>query len=290
MRTLLPFITGIILLGLTGTAWACPGGDENDPGVCDTLYVICHDSVQVNSPPWEVHFPLLVTNDIVVPTRDSIAHMWMAFDVTHTNPAAYCSIPYWKNTTVLYPSPDTGNSVFRHFGGMQNRMMYLSEQMQGLEWDTRIVDVQTGPDAHFWFSIWPVGWQDQRWWEGSRVLLATMTFVVSDSMTIHIDNGWWPPTGFPTARFVRSDAASYSPRQNVPYSVKISSGQRGDANGDGQINVSDALYMLNYLFRHGSPPVSFEAGDANCDDDHGALDVIFLLNYLFRFGPAPGCS
>ncbi|NIN00823.1 MAG: DUF1565 domain-containing protein [candidate division Zixibacteria bacterium] len=65
---------------------------------------------------------------------------------------------------------------------------------------------------------------------------------------------------------------------------------RGDANGDGQINVGDALYMLNYLFRHGPSPVSFEAGDANCDYDHGALDVVFLLNYLFRGGPPPGCS
>lgn len=64
---------------------------------------------------------------------------------------------------------------------------------------------------------------------------------------------------------------------------------RGDANGDELIDITDVLYMLNYLFRSGPPPVSFVAGDANCDDDLGILDPLYLLNYLYKGGPPPGC-
>jgi hypothetical protein len=39
----------------------------------------------------------------------------------------------------------------------------------------------------------------------------------------------------------------------------------GDANGDGSINIGDAIHLLVYLFRNGPPPVAF----ACCDDLEG---------------------
>jgi hypothetical protein len=62
---------------------------------------------------------------------------------------------------------------------------------------------------------------------------------------------------------------------------------RGDANSDGVINVSDAIYLLNYLFRNGPEPDPYALGDANNDGQILVGDAIFLLNYLFRGGPAP---
>jgi hypothetical protein len=64
---------------------------------------------------------------------------------------------------------------------------------------------------------------------------------------------------------------------------------RGDANGDLTINLSDALYILNYLFKDGPAPVPFEAGDANCDQVVDLSDALIVLNYLFKNGPPPGC-
>lgn len=64
---------------------------------------------------------------------------------------------------------------------------------------------------------------------------------------------------------------------------------RGDANADGQINLSDAIYLLNYLFRGGPAPDPMAAGDANCDDSVIIGDAIYLLNYLFKAGPEPSC-
>jgi hypothetical protein len=63
--------------------------------------------------------------------------------------------------------------------------------------------------------------------------------------------------------------------------------QRGDNNADGAINSADVVYLLNYLFAHGSPPVPLEAGDPNCDGTVNSADVVYLLNYLFAHGSIP---
>jgi hypothetical protein len=62
---------------------------------------------------------------------------------------------------------------------------------------------------------------------------------------------------------------------------------RGDANGDGVVSPGDVVYLINYLFRDGPPPIPFVAGDANGDGDVGPGDIVYLLNYLFRDGPPP---
>ena len=62
----------------------------------------------------------------------------------------------------------------------------------------------------------------------------------------------------------------------------------GDASGDGMIDLGDVVYLLNYLFRGGSPPEPVLTGDLNSDGSVTLGDVIYLLNYLFRSGPPPG--
>ncbi|MCK4404033.1 MAG: tandem-95 repeat protein, partial [candidate division Zixibacteria bacterium] len=63
----------------------------------------------------------------------------------------------------------------------------------------------------------------------------------------------------------------------------------GDVNGDGGVDLGDVVYLLNYLFRGGSPPDPLVAGDVNCDGSINLGDVVYLLNYLYRDGPPPGC-
>jgi len=67
----------------------------------------------------------------------------------------------------------------------------------------------------------------------------------------------------------------------------------GDANGDGVINVTDVVYLINYLFLvpPGPAPQPWAAGDANCDGTINITDVVYLINYLFLVppGPPPGC-
>jgi hypothetical protein len=65
--------------------------------------------------------------------------------------------------------------------------------------------------------------------------------------------------------------------------------KRGDASANGLVDMGDAIYLLNYLFRGGADPCPMEAGDANCNGLVDMGDAIFLLNYLFKGGEAPSC-
>jgi hypothetical protein len=64
---------------------------------------------------------------------------------------------------------------------------------------------------------------------------------------------------------------------------------RGDANGDEIVDVGDVVYIVNFLYKNGSPPVPLQAADANCDGIVDIGDVVYLINYLYRGGDPPGC-
>jgi hypothetical protein len=62
---------------------------------------------------------------------------------------------------------------------------------------------------------------------------------------------------------------------------------RGDPNDDGSTNITDGIYVLNYLFLSGLEPTCRESADANDDGGVNITDGIYLLNYLFLSGPEP---
>ena len=77
------------------------------------------------------------------------------------------------------------------------------------------------------------------------------------------------------------------PWSNVEDVVVLETFMRGDADGDGQINVSDVIYLINYLYKGGPQPVPLESGDANSDGIINSADIVYLINYLFVGGPPP---
>ena len=64
---------------------------------------------------------------------------------------------------------------------------------------------------------------------------------------------------------------------------------RGDANGDGVIDVADLVYLVNFLYRNGDPPTPMEAGDTTCDAIVDVADIVRLVSYLYRGGDPPYC-
>ncbi|MGB7062431.1 MAG: FlgD immunoglobulin-like domain containing protein [Candidatus Zixiibacteriota bacterium] len=218
------FAFSILIFGTF--SWAqCPE-DTVDRGECDSLIVTCLDCEQTpGTGPWHVRFPLLVTHDQTDPD-DSIAGFVIPISWTRTNPAAFCSLDaYWNTNDVWTVFPGFPRSIFRHMVNeadptdtlMHNRMALMGADFMGREWDTRIVDVRSD---YITDSVWArlsivaTGSQDQGWWEGDRVLLATLTYVIEDTMTICMDTTFWPPTN--TFMFSRSDAKTYVPRDNLP--------------------------------------------------------------------------
>lgn len=61
----------------------------------------------------------------------------------------------------------------------------------------------------------------------------------------------------------------------------------GDANGDDAINVSDAVYIINYVFVDGPIPDPIESADANCDETVNVSDAVYIINFVFVDGFAP---
>jgi hypothetical protein len=62
--------------------------------------------------------------------------------------------------------------------------------------------------------------------------------------------------------------------------------RRGDANGDGTLDVSDGIVVLLYLFAEG-PASCLDALDADGSLAIDVTDAIAVLSYLFLDGPAP---
>ena len=84
-------------------------------------------------------------------------------------------------------------------------------------------------------------------------------------------------------------------RDGIPDGCELRSFRRGDVDGSGDIDLSDAVSTLAHLFLGGPSPACRKAADA---DDSGVLDLadgIWILEYLYLGGspppsPFPGCD
>jgi Peptidase family M28 len=63
----------------------------------------------------------------------------------------------------------------------------------------------------------------------------------------------------------------------------------GDANGDITINVSDAVFIINFVFVGGDAPDPYGSGDTNCDYIVNVSDAVYIINYIF-LGANPPCD
>ena len=65
----------------------------------------------------------------------------------------------------------------------------------------------------------------------------------------------------------------------------------GDADGSGEIDIDDVVYLIAYIFSGGPPPTPhYCVGNANGSVDGFPVDiddVVYLISYIFTGGPAP---
>lgn len=60
-----------------------------------------------------------------------------------------------------------------------------------------------------------------------------------------------------------------------------------DITGDGIFDVSDLMYLTNYLYRGGPQPRPLQNANVNCDGTINVADLIYLVNYIYKAGPPP---
>jgi hypothetical protein len=61
----------------------------------------------------------------------------------------------------------------------------------------------------------------------------------------------------------------------------------GDANSDHATNISDAVYLIAYIFSGGPAPSPLSLGDVNCSGTINISDAVYLIAYIFSSGPKP---
>ncbi len=75
------------------------------------------------------------------------------------------------------------------------------------------------------------------------------------------------------------------------YTIEAGAGTflRGDANGDGEIDVGDMVFLINFIFKAGPAPDPMESGETNCDDAVDIGDVVNIIYYVYRTWPPFAC-
>jgi len=53
------------------------------------------------------------------------------------------------------------------------------------------------------------------------------------------------------------------------------------------IDISDLVYLVDYMFNQGPPPPCFEEADVNCDGSLDISDLVWIVDYMFTGGPPP---
>jgi len=117
-------------------------------------------------------------------------------------------------------------------------------------------------------------------------LLITLCFTLNDQTGIvQIDSIFMPPIN--QLLFATTEPQGYRP-QFVAGEIPVITYLPGDATFNYWLDVADAVYLLNFIYKGGPLPQHPITSDINLPDDLIDIeDVIYLLNYLYKRGPAP---
>jgi hypothetical protein len=61
----------------------------------------------------------------------------------------------------------------------------------------------------------------------------------------------------------------------------------GDLDGDYKINISDAVYLVDYIFAGGPAPTQMWCGDCDVNGRVNLIDAVYLVGHIFAGGPSP---
>ncbi|MCP4567916.1 MAG: hypothetical protein GY841_10090 [FCB group bacterium] len=94
-----------------------------------------------------------------------------------------------------------------------------------------------------------------------------------------------------TVEVMDENNSSYSDTASYAIEVAGSVAIPGDANFDGGVDVGDAVYLINFIFKNGPDPQILDWADANADCALNVGDCVYLINFVFKNGDPPvlGC-
>jgi hypothetical protein len=120
----------------------------------------------------------------------------------------------------------------------------------------------------------------------TRGLFATLCFTsTGKSDLVTVDSTFFPPVSH--FMFTTTEPEGYTPQFALGDFLVIEYWP-GDVNFNGEVNIADIVYLVNYLFINGPPPPHPISADLNGPDREIDIeDIVYLANYLFIYGPDP---
>lgn len=120
----------------------------------------------------------------------------------------------------------------------------------------------------------------------TRGLFTTLCFTLTDlTGLVQIDSTFIAPLSH--VLFTTTEPQGYRP-QYSPGEFPVVAYWPGDVTFDGVVDVSDVVFLVNYLYKGGPAPSHLISADINLPDRIiDVQDLIYLINYLYRFGPTP---
>jgi hypothetical protein len=118
-------------------------------------------------------------------------------------------------------------------------------------------------------------------------LFITLCFTLTDETgLVQFDSTYIPPMNH--LFFTTTEPQGYCP-QYAPGEFPVLKFLPGDVSFDGElVDVSDVVYLINYIYKEGPPPPHPISADVNGPDRMIDIqDVVYLINYLYRHGPDP---
>ncbi|TFH65291.1 MAG: PKD domain-containing protein [Candidatus Zixiibacteriota bacterium] len=143
----------------------------------------------------------------------------------------------------------------------------------------------TDPDGDQLYYRWAFGNGDSSTWKGP--------YNSGDTCMV---NYAYPVTGNYDVNVLTSDSWLTGTVWSSPLTVKVTDCECGDANGDAGVDISDAVFLISYIFSGGQTPgacacsgIGNALGDANGDSGVDISDAVYLISYIFSGGSFPHC-
>lgn len=262
------FVLGVIsVMVVSCLSLSALAQDPDDPGEPDTLYFTpggMHSPTGDTLYVWPDAFPQDVILRMNFWNDDSITALCTPFIDPCNGPPCNADLDESKNNTDGDPPICFEGSRISHFGALVAKFWYYPQNFY-------LGAVAVTAD------FVPPG-------DG---LLATLIFTVNDTGRICLDSCFWPPSK--TLEFVSTAAKSYAPVfEKKTFVISACQYSQADPDHDGETDLADLVYLINYVLKHGPRPCVLESGDMNCDGSVNIVDIVYFVNYLFRGGPAPG--
>ena len=89
--------------------------------------------------------------------------------------------------------------------------------------------------------------------------------------------------------FFNSIFGAYSPEGGSSTIVLRCCVVPGDASGDSEINIGDAIYLVRFIFVDGASPPCLEEADTDASGSVDIGDASYIVKYIFSDGPEPIC-